>query len=85
MQKQQITIADVMQAYKRIRGVVKKTPLIRCEKLEELFHGAEVYLKLENLQYTGSFKVRGVANKMLSLSKEELSRGVTAASSGNHA
>ena len=65
--------------------MLSKDALIRCEKLEELFHGAEVYLKLENLQYTGSFKVRGVANKMLSPSKEELSRGVTAASSGNHA
>ena len=81
----EILIADVMQAKVRIQDYVKKTPLIRAEKLEELFNGAEIWLKLENLQYTGSFKVRGVANKMLSLSKEELSRGVTAASSGNHA
>lgn len=81
----EIVIADVMQARVRIRDYVKQSPLIRVEKLEELFDGAEIWLKLENLQYTGSFKVRGVANKMLSLTEEELSRGVTAASSGNHA
>ena len=85
MPEYEVTIADVMQARKRIRNYVKTTPLIRCEKLEALMNGAEVYLKLENLQYTGSFKVRGVANKMLSLTEEELARGVTAASSGNHA
>lgn len=80
-----VTIEMIMQAYARISAHVKRTPLIRAEKLEELFDGAEFYLKLENLQYTGSFKVRGVANKMLNLSEEELARGVTAASSGNHA
>lgn len=80
-----IVIADVMQAKVRIKDYVKETPLIRAEKLEELFDGAEIWLKLENMQYTGSFKVRGVANKMLSLTEEELARGVTAASSGNHA
>ena len=80
-----IVIAEVMQAKVRIKDYVKETPLIRAEKLEELFDGAEIWLKLENMQYTGSFKVRGVANKMLSLTEEELARGVTAASSGNHA
>lgn len=80
-----VTIEMIMQAYADISAHVKRTPLIRAEKLEELFDGAEFYLKLENLQHTGSFKVRGVANKMLNLSKEELARGVTAASSGNHA
>lgn len=74
-----------MQAKTRIRNYIKDTPLYRAEKLEELFGGAEIWLKLENLQYTGSFKVRGVANKMLSLTPEELKCGVTAASSGNHA
>ena len=80
-----LVIADVMQAKVRIKDYVKETPLVRVEKLEELFDGAEIWLKLENMQYTGSFKVRGVANKMLSLTEEELARGVTAASSGNHA
>jgi len=80
-----ITIDNILNSYDRIRPYIKTTPIIRAEKLEELFNGAEIYLKLENLQYTGSFKVRGVANKMLNLTKEELARGVTAASSGNHA
>lgn len=80
-----VTIEMIMQAYASVRTHVKRTPLIRAEKLEALFDGAEIYLKLENFQHTGSFKVRGAANKMLSLTKEELARGVTAASSGNHA
>ena len=85
MSKYDLTLSDVTGARRRIAGFVKKTPLIRAEKLEELFNGAEIYLKCENFQYTGSFKVRGVANKMLSLSPAELAKGVTAASSGNHA
>jgi len=80
-----VTAKDIQNAYDLIRPYIKSTPLIRAEKLEALFAGAEIYLKLENMQYTGSFKARGVANKMLSLSKEDLARGVTAASSGNHA
>ena len=80
-----MTIDDVVRAKSAIRGYARRTPLVRAERLEELFGGAEIYLKLENLQLTGSFKVRGVANKMLSLSPDELAMGVTAASSGNHA
>lgn len=84
MQKKMM-IADVMQAKIRIRPFIRTTPLIRMEKLEQLFDGAEIWFKLESFQYTGSFKVRGAANKMLSLSPEQLAYGVTAASSGNHA
>ena len=80
-----LQIADVMMAKRRIQDYARVTPLIREEGLEKLFGGAEVWLKLENLQHTGSFKVRGVANKMLSMTEEERKRGVTAASSGNHA
>jgi len=80
-----VTTNSIIDAYKSIRPHIKHTPLIRAEKLEGLFGGAEIYLKLENMQYTGSFKVRGAANKMLNLSKKELAKGVTAASSGNHA
>ena len=80
-----LQIADVMMAKSRIQDYARVTPLIRAEGLEKLFGGAEVWLKLENLQHTGSFKVRGVANKMLSMTEEERKRGVTAASSGNHA
>ncbi|MDR1766162.1 MAG: threonine/serine dehydratase [Lachnospiraceae bacterium] len=82
---QDITPQDIEDAYGRTRSYVNRTPLVRAERLEPLFGGAQVWLKLESMQHTGSFKIRGVANKMLSLSKEELACGVTAASSGNHA
>ncbi|GAA0715067.1 threonine ammonia-lyase [Paraclostridium ghonii] len=80
-----LKISDVLQAKSRINDYVKKTPLIRANNLEKMFKGAQIWLKLENMQHTGAFKIRGVANKMLSLSEEELANGVTAASSGNHA
>ena len=80
-----MTAKSLIEVHDRIRPYIKETALIRAEKLEELFGGAEIYLKLENMQHTGSFKVRGVANKMLNLSREELAQGVTASSSGNHA
>lgn len=83
--EQDLSMQQITQAAAVTAPYVKTTPLIRAEKLEALFDGAEVWLKLENLQHTGSFKLRGVANKMLSLTTEELARGVTAASSGNHA
>lgn len=80
-----VTLETIREAYARISPYVKRTPLIRAEKLERLFGGAQIYLKLENLQLAGSFKIRGVVNKMLSLSEAQLGRGVAAASSGNHA
>ena len=80
-----LQIADVMMAKRRIQDYARVTPLIRAEGLEKLFGGAQIWLKMENLQHTGSFKVRGVANKMLCMTEEERRRGVTAASSGNHA
>ena len=83
--EQAISMQDIAQAAERIRPYIKKTPLVRAEKLEALFGGAEIWLKLENFQITGSFKLRGVANKVCTLTEEELKRGVTAASSGNHA
>ena len=69
-QEDKVTIESILEAYDAIRQHVKNTPLIRAEKLEELFDGAEIYLKLENVQHTGSFKVRGVANKMLGMCKD---------------
>ncbi len=71
------------QAAERIRPYIRMTPLDHSPYLSRLT-GAEVHLKLENLQYTGSFKLRGAMNKLLSLSPEQRSRGVIAASSGNH-
>jgi len=70
-------------AAERIAGYVRETPLEPSPFLSELT-GARVHLKLENWQHTGSFKVRGALNKLLSLSHEEREHGVVAASTGNH-
>ena len=67
----------------RIRPYVRETPLDHSLHFSQST-GAEVFLKLENLQYTGSFKVRGAMNKLLSLAPAQRRRGVVAASSGNH-
>jgi len=74
---------EIQAAEKRIRPHVLETPLERSFYLSQR-GGANVYLKLEHLQHTGSFKLRGATNKLLSLSPEQLSRGVIAASTGNH-
>jgi threonine dehydratase len=75
---------EILDAEKRIRPYILKTPLIECKKLGKLIEG-KVYLKLESEQHTGSFKARGSLNKLLSLSEEEKKLGVVTASSGNHA
>lgn len=74
---------DVEAARQRIARVVVETPLLSSAELDALT-GAHVQLKLENLQVTGSFKVRGAANKILSLDDKERERGVVCCSSGNH-
>lgn len=76
--------ADVRDAAARIHGRVMNTPLVAAEKLSALT-GAEIWLKLENLQFTGAFKQRGALNKLMLLTDAEKSRGVIAASAGNHA
>lgn len=75
--------AEVLEAEKRIRPHIRQTPLERSAYLSELAD-AEVHMKLETAQITGSFKLRGAMNKVLSLSKEERARGIVTASSGNH-
>src|SRR4051794_26738698 len=74
----------VCRAQNRIRGLVHRTPLVPSVALSD-YLGTKVYLKLELLQKTGSFKPRGAFNKMLSLTEEERHRGVVAVSGGNHA
>ncbi len=75
---------DVRAAAERIAGRIKRTPLVHAEKLSA-FTGADIWLKLENLQYTGAFKERGALNKLLVMSEADKKRGVIAASAGNHA
>ena len=77
-------LADVLAARERVRGHVYESPCPRSETLSRMT-GHEVYLKLENLQMTGSFKERGALNRIAQLTEEEAARGVIAASAGNHA
>jgi len=74
---------DVTAAAERISGRVRRTPIERSPALEGS-SGARVWLKLENLQETGSFKLRGASHKLLTLGEEDRRRGVIAASTGNH-
>jgi len=76
--------ADITAAYERIQKDIVNTPLVRSQTLTDIT-GSTALFKLENLQMTGSFKERGALNKLLSLNDEEKSRGVIAASAGNHA
>jgi threonine dehydratase len=77
------TLADIQAARKRLEGVARVTPVYSSETLSRL-SGRRVVLKAENLQRTGSFKVRGAVNKIASLSPEERAAGVVTASAGNH-
>lgn len=79
-----VTLADVEAASARIAGHVRPTPSWRSPALSERL-GREVVVKLECLQLAGSFKVRGVANRLMMRTPEELGRGVVAVSGGNHA
>jgi len=75
--------ARVRDAAARLQPHVVETPLRRARKLSQKL-GCGVWLKCEHLQHTGSFKLRGATNKLLSLDQEERDRGVVTASSGNH-
>lgn len=87
-----VTLADLLEARKRLKGVAVHTPLVRYFDLRTLgavhtqaeIAGEEFYLKAESLQPIGSFKLRGAYNKIASLTAEERARGVITYSSGNH-
>ncbi len=79
-----IDLETIKSAHERIKNVVVKTPFSYAPRLSQE-SGCTVYLKKENLQVTGAFKIRGAYNKIASLSQEERDRGVIAASAGNHA
>jgi threonine dehydratase len=78
-----VTLQEIRDAQKAIAPFAKRTPLERSKYLSNLTD-ADVFLKLENLQVTHSFKVRGVINKLLHLSSKEKAQGVITASAGNH-
>jgi len=77
-------LAHLRAAAERISPYIRRTPTVYSHTFSES-SGTEVYLKLENLQRTGSFKARGALNKVLALPKDRLARGLVAASAGNHA
>jgi len=78
------SLHDAYQAHLRIKPLIRETPVIASSGLAEKAAARAVYLKLECLQHTGSFKVRGAANRILSLSDQEKERGVITFSTGNH-
>jgi len=78
-----IGLDKVLAAMRRLGGHIHRTPLLYSRSLSAE-SGNEVYLKCENLQKTGSFKIRGALNAVLQLSKDEQARGVVTGSSGNH-
>jgi threonine dehydratase len=79
-----ITLADIETASQRIRPLVRRTPLVSAIGLHREITPGNLKLKLECLQPSGSFKARGASNKLLSLPRNELRRGLVAASGGNH-
>jgi threonine dehydratase len=80
----QVTWKDVEVATRHLAGLVDRTPSTYSRTLSSIT-GAEVVVKFENLQYTGSFKDRGAANRLLALTADQRRRGVVAVSAGNHA
>jgi threonine dehydratase len=78
------TLDDIRAAAERINGAVIRTPMMKSRTLSEITD-AEVWLKFENLQFTAAYKERGALNKLLQLTESERTRGVVAASAGNHA
>src|SRR5688572_15277464 len=79
-----LELADVRAAATRIAGAVVRTPTMHSITLSQIA-GAEIWLKFENQQFTAAYKERGALNALLLLSEAQKSRGVIAASAGNHA
>lgn len=79
----EFTGKQIQEARERIAPFVDETPLLRLKALDA-YLGCQVYVKAECMQKTGAFKFRGAMNRILTLTDEELSRGIVAASSGNH-
>ena len=79
-----VTAQDIKNAQQTIKNIINVTPCDFSRSASDIA-GSEIYLKLENTQRTGSFKIRGASNKIMSLSDSEKARGVIACSAGNHA
>lgn len=68
------TITDIEEAYERINGQVKRTPVLSSESINRIL-GAQIFFKCENFQKVGAFKFRGASNAVLSLSEQEAAKG----------
>src|SRR4051812_29035519 len=79
-----VSLADIQAAAARIAGSIVRTPTLHSQTLSQLT-GARVWLKFENHQFTAAYKERGALNTLLQMSQEARSKGVIAASAGNHA
>lgn len=79
-----VSLSDVQRARQTIAGKVYRTPMVHSKNLSAMV-GLDLYLKLEPMQKTGSFKVRGAINRIAALTPEEMKRGVVTVSAGNHA
>ncbi len=79
-----VAIDDIIEAKQRLAGRIYKTGMPRSNYFSERCKG-EIFLKFENMQRTGSFKIRGAFNKLSSLTDAEKRKGVVACSAGNHA
>lgn len=79
-----LSLADIEAAQPRVAAVARRTPLEYSHSFSRMT-GAEIQLKLENFQRTGSFKIRGAMNRIATLSADEKEAGVVTASAGNHA
>src|SRR3972149_993338 len=80
----QLTLHQIYLAQQRLAPYLHRTPLEKSSLISSRVN-SDIWLKMENRQHTGSFKPRGALNKILSLSADELARGIVAASAGNHA
>lgn len=80
-----VNLSDIQAAHQRIQPHIRRTPLVSVRPAKNPIPSApDLYLKLENMQITGSFKARGAVNKLLSLPHEQVQRGIITASGGNH-
>ncbi len=79
-----ITLQEIQATHVRITSAVRRTPLIEAQPVKRPATDAALYLKLECLQITGSFKARGAINKLMSLTPDKVARGIVTASGGNH-
>src|SRR5882762_2729184 len=78
-----LTWQVILEAHARIAPRIHRTPVLTSASLDAMA-GARLFFKCENLQKTGSFKIRGASNAILSLTEKEVARGIVTQSSGNH-